>query len=256
MQDDVGSLLPVSGRPFSVEAALDAYVDEVEEARTPDGHWHPSSLYGCPRKAVYEARGVVATDPPDARKRRLFRVGHLLHQFVQDAVERFVGTLIRRAYRELPVAIPELNIAGTADGLVEFESGYWELQEYKSINSRSFKYNDLPKVEHVGQVTPYLYALQKHGSPARGVPPLGDALTRARITYVSKDDLEISEHIVLMTDAKLADLETRVTSLSRYSGTDLPPRMPDGARGKRHWACGYCSFVSRCWDTDSAEGMN
>jgi hypothetical protein len=241
---------------FSVEQALDDHVALSEEPRLPDGKWHPSSLYGCPRKAVYEVRGVEPTNPVDARGKRVFRVGHILHNFVQDAVERKIGESLTQAYREVPVSLPELNVVGTGDGLVQFASGFWELQEYKSINSTAFRYRDLPKTEHVGQVTPYLLALQRHGSPDNAIPPLGDALTRARLTYVSKDDLRVEEHTVLLTEAKIADLEGRVAWLNPYrEGTSLPPRLKAEGKSKTPWQCGYCAFQTRCYDTDTEAEM-
>ena len=237
---------------FSVEDALDEYVRAVEVPREPDGKWHPSSLYGCARKAVYEVRGTPESDPRDERSRRVLRVGHILHEFVQEAVERQAGKTVQRVEREVPVEIPVLNIVGTADQVVQVDLERWELHEYKSINSRAFSYNDLPKPDHVGQVTPYMRGLRENGSPSRGIPPLGDRLTKARITYVSKDDLKISEHAVLYTEAKSDDLTLRVAALDPYrNGTGLPVRLSLDAKGKKSWQCGFCNFATKCWEIDS-----
>ena len=71
---------------FTVEAALDDHVAALEIPRLPDGKWHPSSIFGCDRKAIYEVRGTTPTNPPNAGSRRTFRIGHIFHSFLQDAV--------------------------------------------------------------------------------------------------------------------------------------------------------------------------
>lgn len=248
---------------FSIVSALDDHVRRVEVPREPDGKWHPSSLYGCPRKAVYEVRATQPTNERDDRSRRILQVGQVLHDFVQGAVEAHVD--IEEAYAEVKIEIPELNIVGSADQLIRFPGGVWELEEYKTINSMAFRYKDLPKADHVGQVTPYLKALREHGgTTADGliIPPLGDDLSRARISYVSKDDLLIEEAMVFFTPAKDRDLLERVAYLDRYrhDGQALPPRLPDEpvknspGKTKRAYLCNYCPFATRCWDQDGEGG--
>jgi len=240
------------GPEFTVEAALNAHVARVEEPRPPDGKWHPSSLYGCSRKAVYELRGVPVSNPPDDRARRVFRVGHMFHDFAQDAVERAIGSLVAKAYREIPIAIPSLSVIGHADGLVQYRTGEWELLEYKSISTMGLKYaKELPKPDHLGQVQTYMLALREDGAPRIDIPPLGDALTRARVAYIGKEDMAISEHIVPWTPEGDQAVRDTVAGVEAYRDTEpaLPPRLePD--KGKRNWLCGYCSFATRCWDQD------
>jgi len=69
--------------PFSIESALDAYVLDESEDRPPDGKWHPSSMFGCERKAIYQVRGVPEDGPISARLRRIFFLGTNFHQITQ-----------------------------------------------------------------------------------------------------------------------------------------------------------------------------
>lgn len=256
---------------FSVQAALDSYVAEIEEERLPDGRWHPSSLSGeCARKAIYAVRGVEPTDPPDERARRVFRVGHVLHEFAQTAVERSPD--VEKAYHEIHIDDPELDITGDSDDLVLFKDGTWELQEYKSKNSNSMdfalKKGELPERAHVVQAGVYLLVLRRRGGVAKDrdtglttiIPPLGDALTRARITYLSKDDMRVEEFEVPWDDRAEALIREHLEYLEVYRQVEwsLPPRLPLNGK-KKHWMCewkrkdgtgGRCPFFTRCWDLD------
>lgn len=240
---------------FSVEGALASYIQEHASVRLPDGAWHPSGLYACARKTVYAFRGTEESNPTDARTQRVFHIGHTLHAVVQAAVASDPHVI--GVYTEVAIRIPELNIIGAGDQLVQFDDKTWELEEYKSINSMAFRYKDLPKADHAAQVVPYLKALREHGGVAddgRIIPPLGDGLRRARLTYLSKDDLLMEEHIVHWSEAKEVDLAERVAALEHYrTGDALPDRLPETPNKKsgkmeRNWQCKYCSFHDLCWE--------
>lgn len=251
---------------FSVQAALDHHVAEIEEDRPADGRWHPSSLSSeCSRKAIYTFRGVEESDPADSRARRVFRVGHILHEFAQTAVAKAPG--VKKAYHELRIDDPELNIAGHTDDLVEFEDGSYELQEYKSKNSRSMEValskGELPDRAHVVQAGVYMFVLRRRGAVAKDretgldtiIPPLGDKLSQARITYLSKDDMRVEEFVVPWDDDAERLIREQLDYLEEYRQAEwsLPPRLPMQGK-KKHWMCewktGRCPFFSRCWELD------
>ena len=235
---------------FTVEAALDDHVAALEIPRLPDGKWHPSSIFGCDRKAIYEVRGTTPTNPPNAGSRRTFRIGHIFHSFLQDAVAAKVGTAILRAYAEVPVNLPRLNITGHADGLVEHDNGAWELLEYKTTKEAGMA-RGLPKDDHVWQAFSYMAALREAGSPEHGIPPLGDSLSRARIAYIAKETMRVSESLIFWSQDRQDELEATVARLDTYraDGVALPPRLPISG-GRKHWLCSYCSFATRCWEAD------
>jgi hypothetical protein len=238
---------------------LDRYVESLHEPREPDNFWHPSSISTCLRQALYAFRGIPVSDPTPPRNKRVLRVGHLLHEFVQAAIA--ADPTVATFYAEVKITSDTLVVTGSTDGLLEYDDGTWELLEFKSISSRGFDYGDLPKADHVRQIVPYMKVLREEGGKAidRGyapvtIPPLGDKLHQARIIYVSKDDLRIGEHIVFYTPGKDAELMERLTELTQHqaAGT-LPERLPDTVdkkgNHKRHWLCAsYCSYRSLCWD--------
>lgn len=262
--------------PFSVLSALNARVAAEFEEREPDGYWHPSSLFGCLRQAIYASRGTEITNPRDDRSRRVLRVGHQLHEFIQVAVN--ADPRVLAAFDEVTIVDDERKLKGSVDHVVVLWTGpledkpeglprdwVWryiqaglarvEVEEYKTINSNAFKYKDLPKADHVGQVGVYLSVLRVRGGTAGDgtvIPPI-DA--RARIAYVSKDDLLVEEFTVLLTPGKERTIAQRVAYLDSYAadGTALPPRLPDEVKkGKtaRAFLCAYCPYQQQCWEVD------
>ena len=241
--------------PFSVTDSVDRYVADLEEERLPDGKWHPSSIASaCERQSIYTMRGTEKSNPISTRTKRVFRVGHLMHEFVQAAIESDED--VTSFWPEVSIESEALNITGHADGLLMYADGSFEVLEFKTIKSTAFRYGDLPKPDHIVQVSLYMKVLREHGAVLRDgsqTPPLGDRLKRGRIVYVSKDDLQISEHTILWTAAKDKDIMDRLARLNGHQadGT-LPDRLPmKGA--KRHYLCGYCSYEVTCWATSPKE---
>jgi hypothetical protein len=256
MSDD--PIEPATASGFSVLNALNRHVEREYEEREPDGFWHPSSLFGCLRQAIYSSRGTEITNQRDDRSRRVLRVGHILHDFVQAAVEAHPG--IARAYSEAKIQDDELKIRGSLDQVLVFDDGRVEVAEYKTINSQAFKYRDLPKPDHVGQLSVYLMVLKNQGAIAGDGTVIPPSVARGRIAYVSKDDLLIDEYTVLLSEGKERAILRRVGYLDLYAadGEALPPRLPDeikkGER-KRAYLCNYCPYAQRCWETDGP-GVN
>lgn len=279
---------------FSVATVLDSYVTELEEERLPDGFWHPSSLFGCARRAVYDYLGTPKP-PLDSRTKRVFRMGHIIHEFLQAAILRAVerGDLLQ-GYVEVKVFDPERGLKGHADGLVQLPDGTWVVLELKSIKSTGMKYGDLPKDDHRKQAAAYVSILRRHGGLLRideeanplssdrpgwkrvympfltGVeedgetkwydqlPPIPE-LSHVAFVYVSKDDMEIREFIQVQTDQKEAWLDDYLARLRRHVSEGTQPRrlerVTEGRKsGRRHYLCGYCPFEAKCWNEDQ-EGI-
>lgn len=261
---------------FSVTAALDQYVEAHASIHEPDGHLHPSALFGCDRKTVYEMRSTPETNPRDARSKRTLFVGTKWHEIVQAALlegiaPRVAAELLAEiranvdeCYIEVPIEVPELNIAGHADALVRI-GDQWELIEIKSISSMGFNYG-IPKPEHIMQAATYMMGIRDHGATVTriGLPlvisPLGDKLDRIRMVYVSKDDLRIHEEFVEWSAQREQEIRDRATTVAEYIADplSLPPRMPFGKPTKtnptgRYWLCGYCPFLDKCYDHDPDE---
>lgn len=246
---------------FTVTAALDAWIERQDEPRVPDGKWHPSGLWGCMRKAIYEIRGVPETDPRTPINRRVLFIGHQFHGWLQEAIGQ--DPLVKTCWVEVPILDDDLNIAGSADSLREMVDGTFEMDEIKTIKCTGLEWGrkkkDLPKADHMGQARTYADSLRRHGSPELGIGPLGNKLQRIRFTYISKDTGDTEEIIVdLPPEGDQGMVALRVMDLEVYrkDPDSLPPRMPL-SRGKKsymcEWAGGRCTFYTKCWDEDPAE---
>lgn len=235
-----------TSKPPSMSTALDNYIADIEEERTPDGMYHPSSMWMCARATILAVRGVVVANPPDTQVKRVFQIGHLMHRMVQDAVT-FYGTGAQSEVGnytftpELEVLVPEWNIHGHADGLLELRNSDEWVIEIKSTKSLRFT----PKKEHEKQAITYAECLRKLGrSNIKGII----------LVYLNKNDMEMKEYVIPRKAGWTKMVTDRVAELDRYRLPDtfgsparadrdefLPPILPFD-KGKPNWYTNYCGY--------------
>lgn len=246
-------------KEFSVADAVDAYIDSVTEDRPFDEKWHPSSMFGCARQAVYQVRGVEPTEETDMLSKRRFYIGHRLHEAVQRALENAKG--VAECYPEFEIDVPSLGVVGHGDILIRLEDGRWYMVEVKSIKKWGMKMG-LPKENHVQQAMVYAWAVRNQGfNVDKGdglmvlMPPLGDKLVGIIMVYMEKEELFIVEKPIPWDDSWNGQVAERLVELGMYKDDpdSLPPRLPYAAKGKRHWLCGYCPYTTKCYSVDVAE---
>ena len=129
-----------------LSAAVDKwFLDNVED-RPPDGMLHPSSMSGCWRQAVYEARGTEPSNTKDVRNYRIMWFGSRIHEVLQQALEGLPGFA-----SEVEVAPPGWPVKGSADAIyiISGNSYYitdddYELLEFKSVAPWKLKAKDPP----------------------------------------------------------------------------------------------------------------
>jgi hypothetical protein len=188
-----------------VRAVVDQYlIDESKKVRNYGEFWSASSAGYCMRRNMFERLKVPHTKE-DARKQRVFTVGHIFHQFIQELTKK-AGISIAQ---EIELRDEELMILGHADDLIlikhhlppkenEFSAvgveerftkkhGKLILYDYKSQSSRAFSYKR-PNMSffHRLQLATYMYMLRKD------YPELSES----RIMKISKDDLRMSEEVL------------------------------------------------------------
>lgn len=88
---------PLNGRGGPrLTPLLDIFIEQVHgpsQVRS-DGKFHPSELHGfCPRNVVLSRIYHGVSQAPNARRQRLFDVGHALHKWYQDRYFGPMGTL-------------------------------------------------------------------------------------------------------------------------------------------------------------------
>lgn len=247
---------------FSVAGAIDRYVEANASIHPVDNLWHPSSVSGCERKAVYAVRGVEKSDPPGPQNMRVFFIGSRFHEITQAAIK--ASPLVAEVYTEVRVDIPELNVTGAADQLLIFEDGTAEMEEFKTIKEGfrnrqgggfGFKALTEPKEEHLTQARIYILGLRRHGGVGDDgtvIPPLGDRLQRVRFTYIEKQTFDTKEYVVEWDPAWEQEITGQLNNLEQFRGDpgSLPPRQPDKDSFPCSWRTGRCEYFTRCWDVD------
>lgn len=266
------------------DAVFEEYVLSRTEDRPHDGRLHPSSLFFCDRKVIYDLRSTEREQTSGSKRPLL--VGKVLHVEMQAALEAQVGRTIKQLFVEGRVDDPDTGIKGDFDALYQLMDDSWELWEGKSANANSFrltKKSGEAKPDHALQGLSYIDVIRRRGfsitwESVALVPqrhhglwmaaykppytmtfaPIPD-LTRLRVVYLDKDKHGIHEAIYNWSEQWRNDeLKPHLDRLERYrAGEALPPRLP-----KDSWQCAsddgrgrWCPYFDRCWNVDP-EGVD
>lgn len=269
--------------PATFDDVFEEYVRSQTEDRPHDGRLHPSSLFFCDRRTLYDLR-YTEREPTTGSKRPLL-VGKVLHAEMQSALEMQVGKTIKQLFVEGRVDDPDTGITGNFDALYQLMDGTWELWEGKTANANSFrltKKSGEAKPDHALQGLSYIDVIRRKGftttwDSVADVPqrfhglwmvayeppytmvtePIPD-LTRLRVAYMDKDRHGIHEATYLWSQQWRDDeLTPHLDKIERYrAGDALPPRLPQGS-----WQCAseqgmgkWCPYFDRCQNVDS-EGV-
>jgi len=237
-----------------VRPAVDAYLLEKSKERRSYGEYWPASSAGfCMQRVIFD-RLQVPYVKEDARKQRVFEVGHIFHEWMQRITQ---DTKLSVA-QETELQDETLMVRGHIDDLVVIESiGEPEiiptsrmpregsihggeslsltprkhqliLYDYKTQNSRAFSYQkDRPMSHfHKMQVGTYTYMLRNGQLQIPELINLGiriEDLSEARILKISKDDLRMSEQQLLWSP----DLEKEIVGYwSTLNGYWKNKRLP------------------------------
>lgn len=196
-----------------IRPAIDEYLKKKsEEVRDYGKYWSASSAGYCMRKNIMERLGLPHIErESDERKTRVFESGHIFHEWVQRITTN-AGLSIEQ---ELELLDDVLMIKGHIDDLIKID-GHLILYDYKTQHSGAFTYTkDRPmSYYHKMQLGTYMMMLRK-------VYP---ELKEARIMKISKDDLRMSEEILMWSDDLKDEIENYWLGLNMYwQEKKLPP---------------------------------
>lgn len=242
--------------------ALDQYIVSLGGDRDPDGKYHPSSLFQCARKVIYNLRDTGKSETTEPQALRRFWIGHRLHEALQSALA--VSPDVDVFYPEFEINVTSHNVTGHGDGLmrVKLEDGSWAwvIVEIKSIRKSAFKFG--LKEENLKQAITYAWAVRYFGCEALSLVtglmepllPLGEELAGILVIYLEKEDLAVREHFIPWSPDMQNEVLDRLTYLNQYRDdpASLPPRIPL-EKGKKNWQCRFCPFQTKCWDQDPDE---
>ena len=138
------------------------------------GVWHPSAAGMCKRAQVLQYTRVMPTDRQSRHVKEIFKIGHVIHDLVQTALEKTpavmqpygVNVEVQReapCNRETDTLFLKYGIAGTADMLLRLHNDLFEQRgvvEIKSIGDEKFKEvkkQESPLTPHLMQANVYAY---------------------------------------------------------------------------------------------------
>lgn len=219
------SLFDTGIRPLVDEWLL----NKAKEERDYGNYWSASTAGYCMRRNIFE-RLKVPYVKEDARKQRVFAVGDIFHQWMQE-ITKNAGISIAQ---ELELQDEELMIRGHIDDLVlvdqhikpdpellmgdhEYVGQKLILYDYKSVSSRSFSYSKGRPMSfyHHMQLGTYMYMLRRGSwlTDNGTIPGYEDKvpIEDGRILRISKDDLRMEEQQLMWTP----DLEKEVVGYWR-----------------------------------------
>jgi hypothetical protein len=214
-----------------IQELLDEHINKNQEAkkdRVRSGCYSPSLFGACYRRQVWNREDKEVTNPPDDRALRVFECGNIFHDFVQRLLPD----------HQCEVEVKEPDISGRADIVTEEE-----VIELKSHHSRAFWYSskegyDIKKEKknNIMQVCYYALQLKKE---------------RARLVYISKDDLCINEWTFTPTQWEDAINEELRKLRHWWEVRKTPPAEPRLYKGKE---CQYCAFKDTCNEKEKENG--
>lgn len=194
---------------------------EEKNKRVRSGKWTPSRFGRCYRMQFLARKLEPETNPPDVSALRRFKMGNLIHSYMQE--------MFPTAQKEVKVVL-EPDLIGFADIVMPEE-----VVDIKSCRSYEFKKMDEPgyrigenKEGNCLQVSAYSWLLNK---------------PQARLIFIEKDKLD-SKEFVIQTSDWVDKLAEELDILRGYWKQDkLPPAMPRLYSGKEG---AYCPFLNRC----------
>ena len=209
----------------SIQELIDTALERKGD-RVRSGKYSPSSLGKCYRAQYWNRKDEPVSNPAEDRVLRVFKAGNLFHEFVQDVI------IANNPEAQKEVLIETEEFKGYADLVLENE-----VVDLKSQHSKAFWYrsklawNELePKLlPNILQVVFYASNLGKD---------------RARLVFISKDDLCIQEYPLIVGNYSLKLGEELATLRDFWHYGALPPAMPRGYLDKegKSAECKYCGW--------------
>lgn len=220
---------------ISIQDMIDQELAKKEE-RIRSGKFSPSQLGRCYRAQIWNRKAEPISDPVDARTERVFKAGNIFHDFVQELV------LKNDPNAKKEVLVETNDFKGYADIVLKDE-----VIDIKTQHSRAFWYRNGLTWE---QVEPQLYpnVLQVV------FYALNLGVDRARLVFLSKDDLCIDEYPFEAKNAYKAKLDLEIdTLMSFWNKNVLPPATPRCYKDKdgKYRECGFCLWKTTCKKIES-----
>ena len=237
--------------------------EELDKIKPKDiSYYRPSSAGMCSRKIYYETvLRVDVTNDIDERVRRLFRLGDMLHQDIQDSFHKIkksdscyniYNIYINNIYTEKEIVLKKIRVRGFLDLRVEVGGGEERkvyLYDIKTIGSFQYKKNFSRKKE---RREPSIHQELQLATYGLWVEKEYGRLDGMYILYYNKDT-SFLRYKEVSSDRLLTALGFWERINDEHSKSSLPT-LQDSISPVAQWECSYCNFKDRC-DQDSQKGL-
>jgi|TARA_R110002051_G_scaffold20223_1_gene55510 hypothetical protein len=209
--------------------------DQMEE------WFHSSSAGLCARKHYYSTIEKIKTAPREANTMRLFRLGDVIHQDIQDSVEWYARNNGIRYFVEKEILIHELGVRGFID-LAMIDDGI--LYDIKSCNSWKWKgifgrggTSESVK-NYMMQTATYGYWYQKYYHECD--------LKEMKLLFYKKDTSDMRELDIPIS--MIQEAENYWKDVQSYTKEKKLPPVKLGHSPVMSWECNekYCSYFEAC----------
>jgi hypothetical protein len=248
-------------RILNLEEIYNLYLTEINdrkvEARYKDKSWFHSSSAGlCTRKHFFSSVSQDEGTPIDTNTRRLFRLGDLVHEDIQNAVSEYANRHGLSILIEKEIYIDDLNVRGFID-LALLDNNI--LYDIKTCNS--WKWTKMFGAKGQGPDLHQQMQLATYGMWAANFYDIDDI--RLVLLYYNKNTSEIRE-FELLSSGVMAEAEAYWFNVMEMcepvdDGTEgidfisgdinfIVPPVELGVSPVYKWECSekYCRFYEVC----------
>lgn len=246
---------------LNIEEIYDLYLTELNnrkvDARYKDKKWFHSSSAGlCARKHFFSSIAQDEGTPIDNDTRRLFRLGDLVHEDIQNALSEYSNTHGLSILIEKEIYIHDLNVRGYIDLAVLDENTLYDI---KTCNS--WKWTKMFGRSGVGPDVHQQLQLATYGVWAANHYNLDDI--RLVLLYYNKNTSQVKEvdllsreimaeaisyweDVVFMCES--VDKGTKGIDLISGGEHYITPPVQLGVAPVHKWECSekYCRFYEIC----------
>ena len=224
----------------------DKYIDDKrkqnEEVRYKEHkEWfHASGCGTCVRKHYFANVEQVPRVPKSKDTLRLFRLGDIVHNDIQEAVQKHAEEHDIKVYIEKEIRIPGLNVRGFLDLLVVDDRALYDI---KTCNSKKFKIISANKLNSFSDPINYYMQLGTYGHWYE--QETGESLEKLALVYYNKDTSEMLEY-----DVSRGYIQKAVRYWERINKDfqDGLPKVRLNYAPVKKWECNekYCDFYTIC----------
>ncbi len=227
---------------LSIQLLIDTHLKQEREKHphTSSGRYVASNLGKCYRAQFWYRAGEPVSNPLDERTYRVFAVGAIFHEFVQDIIAK-------QNNAQMEVSASNEDFSCRADMVIEDE-----VFELKSQHSRAFWY--MTKSENIAEdklpnILQGLFCAKLLGKK------------KLRLVFISKDDLCIQEYGFALNEEWEEKLAQEIKTLNEiWTKQELPPACPRAYPKKKgdkityQTECEkYCNYKTKCEEIEQAK---